>query len=81
MNFHFELNKGDEVSWIQFVMALPVALLGVLLFHDFMAGLGEERLWGEPFADNEPLVPRQDSTVVIVPLEAPPLVPELKKAG
>lgn len=41
------------MTWIQFVIAMPVALLGVLLFHDFMAGLGEERLWGEPVPELE----------------------------
>ena len=41
------------MTWMQFLLAFPVALLGVVLFHDFMAGLGEERLWGEPFPNDE----------------------------
>lgn len=51
-------------------MALPVALLGILLFHDFMAGLGEERLWGQPVAGDESPAVRPGSTVVIAPVEA-----------
>jgi hypothetical protein len=58
------------VTWIQFLMALPVALLGILLFHDFMAGLGEERLWGQPVAGDESPAVRPGSTVVIAPVEA-----------
>jgi hypothetical protein len=69
------------VTWIQFLMALPVALLGVVLFHDFMAGLGEERLWGEPVDDGEPPAVRPGSAVAIAPVEALPPVPALKKAG
>ena len=33
---------------IQVVMVLPIAVLVVVLVHDFLAGLGEERLWGDP---------------------------------
>jgi hypothetical protein len=69
------------VTWIQFLMALPVALLGVVLFHDFMAGLGEERLWGEPVDDGEPPAVLPGSSVAIAPVEALPPVPALKKAG
>lgn len=58
------------MTWIQFLMALPVALLGILLFHDFMAGLGEERLWGQPVAGDESPAVRPGSTVVIAPVEA-----------
>lgn len=69
------------MTWIQFLMALPVALLGVVLFHDFMAGLGEERLWGEPPAADEPPVVRRGSTAAVSPLEVLPPEPALKKAG
>ena len=30
------------------VMVLSIALLVVVLVHDFVAGLGEERLWSDP---------------------------------
>ncbi|MEX0789292.1 MAG: hypothetical protein WD178_00795 [Actinomycetota bacterium] len=68
---------------IQFLMALPVALLGVVLFHDFMAGLGEERLWGEPFTDDAPIPSRPDRPEAAGPAnaEAAIVAPVLKKAG
>lgn len=34
------------------VVAVPVAALVVLLMHDFMAGLGEDRLWSDPALDD-----------------------------
>lgn len=40
------------MSWIQLLLAVPLALVAVALVHDFMAGLGEERLWGRPFDED-----------------------------
>lgn len=67
------------MMWIQFLLALPVALLGVVLFHDFMAGLGEERLWGEPFPNDE--APPFTAGAAPMAAEVVTLAPILKKAG
>jgi hypothetical protein len=40
------------MSWLQVVLAVPVAFLVVALIHDFFAGLGEERLWSDPYLDD-----------------------------
>jgi hypothetical protein len=40
------------MSWVQVVLAVPVAFLMVALVHDFFAGLGEERLWSDPYRDD-----------------------------
>ena len=37
---------------IQLVVAIPVALVLVALIHDFIAGLGEERLWSDPYLED-----------------------------
>lgn len=39
------------MSSIYLVAAIPVALLGWLLIRDFMAGLGDERVWSDEHAD------------------------------
>jgi hypothetical protein len=65
------------MTWIQFFIAVPVAWLGVVLFHDFMAGLGEERLWGEPLADQTFAAAGPDA----VPDAGPVPAPVLKRAG
>ena len=53
---------------LQLFLALPVAALGVALFHDFMAGLGEDRLWGRPFPDDmeKPLAAQVEVTAALV---------------
>jgi hypothetical protein len=40
------------MSWIQMAIALPALALVVALVHDFLAGLGEERLWSDPAVDD-----------------------------
>ena len=40
------------MSWIQAVLAIPVAFIVAALIHDFFAGLGEERLWSDPALDD-----------------------------
>ena len=40
------------MSWIQMILAIPVALIVAALIHDFLAGLGEERLWSDPAFDD-----------------------------
>ena len=40
------------MSWIQVTIALPSIALVVALVHDFLAGLGEERLWSDPALDD-----------------------------
>ena len=73
------------MTWMQFLLALPVALMGVVLFHDFMAGLGEERLWGEPFPNEE--APGFNAGAARMAAEAngaaevAALAPALQKAG
>jgi hypothetical protein len=72
------------MSWMQVLIAVPVVLLAVVLVHDFLAGLSEERLWGRPFPDEEAALaahgvdggrpePSRPGGVV-------PLAPVLKKA-
>jgi hypothetical protein len=36
------------MTWIQLAIAVPALLLVAALVHDFLAGLGEERLWSDP---------------------------------
>ncbi|HEX2053143.1 MAG TPA: hypothetical protein VHJ78_05365 [Actinomycetota bacterium] len=68
------------MTLIQFFLAVPVALLAVLLFHDFMAGLGEDRLWGPPLADEE--LPAGRSTMQVhEPSHVTPVPALLKKAS
>ncbi len=40
------------MSWVQVVVAIPVAFLLVALIHDFFAGLEEERLWSDPYLED-----------------------------
>jgi hypothetical protein len=40
------------MSFIQMALLIPAALLVVALVHDFLAGLGEERLWSDPVAQD-----------------------------
>lgn len=40
------------MSWIQIAISLPAMALVVALVHDFLAGLGEERLWSDPAVDD-----------------------------
>jgi hypothetical protein len=40
------------MSWIQVAIALPALALVVVLVHDFLAGLAEERLWSDPAFDD-----------------------------
>lgn len=66
------------MTLIQLLMAVPVALLGIALFHDFMAGLGEDRLWGPPFPEETEAAVR----VVEAPCaEAPAPVAGVPAAG
>lgn len=41
------------MSFIQMALVIPAALLVAALIHDFLAGLGEERLWSDPVANDE----------------------------
>lgn len=69
------------MSWMQVLVAVPVVLLAVVLVHDFMAGLSEERLWGPPFPDDEPVLTAPAAAPSGRPEPAPvPLAPVLKKA-
>ena len=75
------------MSWMQVLIAVPVALLIVVLIHDFMAGLGEERLWGLPVPDEEPILgapaveaSRQPESPGAQAPVTVPLPPLLKKA-
>lgn len=36
------------MTWIQVAIAIPAAFFVWTLVRDFRAGLGEERLWGDP---------------------------------
>lgn len=63
-------DKGERGDLDSVLDGAAGGLLGILLFHDFMAGLGEERLWGQPVAGDESPAVRPGSTVVIAPVEA-----------
>lgn len=39
------------MTWIQVALAIPAAFFIWTLVRDFRAGLGEERLWGDPEQD------------------------------
>lgn len=38
------------IGWV--LVAVPAAALVALLVHDFVAGLGEDRLWSDPGLDD-----------------------------
>lgn len=40
------------MMWVYVALAVPVALLMVVLAHDFSAGLDEERLWSDPVVED-----------------------------
>lgn len=45
------------IWWI--LLAVPLTLLTVALVHDFLAGLGEDRLWSDPALDDPDSAPRR----------------------
>lgn len=48
------------MTLLQVLIALSLAPIGVVLIHDFMSGLREDRIWGMPFPENmEPALPRR----------------------
>ena len=40
------------MTWVQLLIALPVAWLVTALVADFFAGLSEQRLWSDPAVDD-----------------------------
>lgn len=65
---------------IQLMVALPLGLLVIALVHDFMAGLGEERVWGLPLIDGDDLtLAPPPARTLPGPAESPAVA--LRKAG
>jgi hypothetical protein len=48
------------MTWIQVAIAIPAAFFVWTLVRDFLAGLGEERLWSDPESDETPLPVRPE---------------------
>ena len=81
------------MSWLQVILAVPVAFLIVALIHDFFAGLGEERLWNDPYLEDPASFKNRAAaaaranrvatvkTVRVQPRTAPALGPPAVKAG
>lgn len=65
------------MSWIQITFAIPAALLFVALVHDFLAGLGEERLWSDPIADDPQSFSYRETMAGPAQRQADPPVPQV----
>lgn len=45
------------MTWIQVALVVPAAFFVWTLVRDFLAGLGEDRLWSDPELDETPAIP------------------------